>query len=340
MTMATQHTRRAVFRAEGSASIGHGHIRRCLSLARSLTTRGWDCSFYSPSTAPAVRAIVGGSVPVTEERPDRAEVVIADSYELTASDETDLRAIADVLLAVDDLPTRAHDCDLLLDATPGRSVNAYEGLVPGGCTMLVGPSFALLAPAFVQARSKSLQRRAARAKITRVLVSFGASDRTGVTGRVLDLLPSAHPNINFDVAVPSSFPGLAALREVTRTSMNVALHVDGDIAKLMSTADLAVGAGGVTSLERCCLGLPSIVVVTADNQEDVARGLDGAHAAVVVRGVDELLEERVAREFLRLAEDPSRLSAMSEAASQLCDGLGSDRVAEVLLQAAIRAEGS
>jgi UDP-N-acetylglucosamine:LPS N-acetylglucosamine transferase len=45
------------------------------------------------------------------------------------------------------------------------------------------------------------------------------------------------------------------------------------LAPLIASADLALGAGGATSLERCCLGLPSIIVTLADNQRPGAAEL-------------------------------------------------------------------
>ena len=40
-----------------------------------------------------------------------------------------------------------------------------------------------------------------------------------------------------------------------------------NLAKLMVNSDIAIGAGGVTTLERMCVGLPSIVISIAENQE-------------------------------------------------------------------------
>ena len=42
-----------------------------------------------------------------------------------------------------------------------------------------------------------------------------------------------------------------------------------DVAGLMGRADLAIGAAGSTAWERCCLGLPSIVLALAANQEPI-----------------------------------------------------------------------
>ena len=97
------------------------------------------------------------------------------------------------------------------------------------------------------------------------------------------------------------------------------------MAALTAAADLAIGAGGSSVWERCCLGLPSLTLVLADNQQD-------ATAALAARGATEAVGEGdVAGRLAALLADPIRLAQMSRAASALCDGQGAGRVAERLL---------
>lgn len=58
---------------------------------------------------------------------------------------------------------------------------------------------------------------------------------------------------------------------------NIVKHDDMDlrvqvnnIAELMANSDLAIGAGGTTTWERCCLGLPAIVIGVAENQIELS----------------------------------------------------------------------
>jgi UDP-2,4-diacetamido-2,4,6-trideoxy-beta-L-altropyranose hydrolase len=103
----------------------------------------------------------------------------------------------------------------------------------------------------------------------------------------------------------------------------VRLHVDvTDPWHLMSVADLAVGAAGTTSLERCCLGLPSVVLVTAENQWVQAITLRRDRLALVTD--NEPLAIKSALE--RLAYDSSLRSALSTRCAALCNGAGSMQV--------------
>jgi spore coat polysaccharide biosynthesis predicted glycosyltransferase SpsG len=111
----------------------------------------------------------------------------------------------------------------------------------------------------------------------------------------------------------------------------VELHAaDADAAALMAQADLALGAGGTTSWERCCLGLPALLVVLADNQRTVVAALAGAGAARSLGAASALDPARLAAELDAALGDPARLEAMSAAAAALCDGAGARRVANLL----------
>jgi spore coat polysaccharide biosynthesis predicted glycosyltransferase SpsG len=92
------------------------------------------------------------------------------------------------------------------------------------------------------------------------------------------------------------------------------------MAQLMFEADLAVGAGGSTSWERCCLGLPTLLYVTADNQKEIAKNLEKLGA---VRIVDSLKDDLQA-----ILNDFNLWQNMSKQSKNICDGLGVQKVIE------------
>lgn len=102
------------------------------------------------------------------------------------------------------------------------------------------------------------------------------------------------------------------------------------MAALMSAADLAVGAGGSTSWERSCLGLPSLIVELAENQRNIAASLDRAGAALDLGKAETLTNEKLTAALQMLYHDEERRSAMAEQAAAICDGDGTRRVMEVL----------
>ena len=108
-----------------------------------------------------------------------------------------------------------------------------------------------------------------------------------------------------------------------------------DMARLISRQDVIVTASGSIVWELCCLGMPSLLVVTAYNQSSNAKLLVNQGAANVVGS---FLENEIAELAGKLAENlrvfkHSRevVEAISIRAAQLCDGLGADRVAQIMI---------
>jgi spore coat polysaccharide biosynthesis predicted glycosyltransferase SpsG len=101
------------------------------------------------------------------------------------------------------------------------------------------------------------------------------------------------------------------------------------MAQLMADCDLVIGAAGSTSWERCCLGVPSIMVVLADNQRVLAKSLVESGSALFAGSAAEL-QEKLPKAF-RLAADTHVLNAMSLSSRVVLDGAGAIRVVSELL---------
>jgi len=337
---------RVVFRADAGPGIGGGHVVRSLALAGALAARGWRCAFAvrapTPETVPAlarsgheVLALEGhpGAEPaaIAGAFPEGAAWLVVDHYRRSAAFERAMRPWARRVLAVDDVPDRPHACEVLLDQTLGREEGEYAGQVPSGCRLLLGPEYALLRPQFPAARPAALARRG-RDAVERVLVSFGMVDGRGLTEPALGGLRRAGFRGAADVVLGACAPRLHAVRAAAADlPFPVSVHeqVD-DMAALMTQVDVAIGAAGSTSWERCALGLPSLVAVAAENQARIARALAQAGAARVIAERPPLEPEQVAAALETLGGSGEALAAMSRAAARVCDGRGAARVANVL----------
>ena len=101
------------------------------------------------------------------------------------------------------------------------------------------------------------------------------------------------------------------------------------MAELMTRADLAIGAGGVMSWERCCLGLPTIAIDIAENQTGALTALASAAAGLFGLGAIGYAEQ-IAGSLQSMLDDPARTRTMGETAQKLVDGQGSHRVLEAM----------
>lgn len=329
---------RIAIRADATAALGGGHIMRCLTLAQALRRRGAEVALFVNAdafrTVPSLREEVaaytceaGADAAVAAIRSvwaHGADLAVVDLYAWDAAEERTLRAAAPHIAIIDDLANRAHDAELLVDQTHGRTVDAYASLA-FGAHILTGANYALLRPQFAAARDGALDRRRVGGAVKRVLVSMGLTDVGGVTARVVTALRAAVPDVVLDVLVTGAAQSLPALRVMNDPKLQ--LHVDEfNTAPIMAAADLAVGAAGTTTWERCCLGLPSVVLVMADNQREIAANLVAAGAARLAENVDQ-----VAREISALCADDNARLAMAVASAEVVDGRGADQVAAAIL---------
>ncbi len=263
--------------------------------------------------------------------------VIVDHYQLDARWESEVRSAAKALMVIDDTADRPHDCDLLLDQNEFADARKrYLGLIGPACRSLLGPQYALLRPEFGQARAVA---RVPRSRLGQLLIFFGGGDQINLTEIALRALRAAPlSDIAVDVVVGTMNPHRDRIEAECATLPNAVFHCQPtNFLELMLRADLALGAAGTTSWERCCVGLPAVLFVAADNQVEVARGIAGRRAAVNLGSPGADAADRLADVLGHLSRRPALLSGMSHRAASLVDGAGVQRVCVALLQDAAMA---
>lgn len=261
----------------------------------------------------------------------KTDWLVVDHYALDAEWECALAHVVGSIMVIDDLANRAHKCSLLLDQNLGRVASDYDGLLPEDCQRLIGPGYALLRPEFSVLREQSLSRRK-NPELKRILISLGGVDRTNVTGQMLDALSESTLPVSteLDIIMGSSAPYLDEVRQqAAQLLFNTTVSVNvQDMAERMVLADLAIGAVGSTSWERCCLGLPAILMVLAENQKSAAEALKRNGAVIITdSGVG------VRTELDRLMNSDgteNRLTRMIQLGSDLVQGDGCTRVVNEL----------
>jgi UDP-2,4-diacetamido-2,4,6-trideoxy-beta-L-altropyranose hydrolase len=258
------------------------------------------------------------------ERCGSLDWIVVDHYQLDGEWESSLkhRGTTKFIMVIDDLADRIHDCELLLDQNYMLDYKTrYNHLVPEHCTRLLGPKYLLLRNEFLHAKTQVPTKT--RAKVVRVLLFFGGADPTDETNKALSAI-ERYPemeNITFDVVVGSTNPQRAVVEERCSRLANVQYHCQiSNIAQLMARADFSIGAGGVTMWERCYLGLPSAVIIAADNQ------IPGVEAAASIGAVwnlgwHETVEISDIADIISIAiKRPTELSRVRMAALQIFEG--------------------
>ncbi len=331
-------------RTDASLDLGTGHAMRCLTLADGLraanarvvfvcrTLPGDLCDFiagngYEVRRLPAERdgqtvdwqqdavetmAALAGSEPF--------DWLIVDHYGLDARWEARLRKSTRQLMAIDDLADRPHDCDLLLDQNYYRNMESrYDGLVADDCRRFLGPDYALLRPEFLHARRRLRQRDGC---VRRILILMGGADPQNVTSRVIEAVQMGdYSHIGVDVVIGAANPHRQQVATLCGRQPNFRLHVQAaNIAALLAEADLGIGAGGATTWERCALGLPTLSMVLAANQEQTTRDLADAGVIRYLGWAERLTVADLAAAIDEAIRHPDDLAAMGRRALQLMAG--------------------
>lgn len=327
----------AVIRADASITIGAGHVMRCLTLAHSLGRAGFEITFFCRQTPGNALEMIrrtgllahGLNAAANNWETDAESVLsalsnrlpvdwlIVDHYGLDRQWESRLRPAARNILVIDDLADRPHDCDALLDQNYYRNAEQrYTSLVPSHCRLFLGPGFALLRDEF---RTAAQNLRPRDGHVRRLLVTFGATDPTDETVKVLSALRSIDsPTISADVVVGVANPRRADIEALCATMPRVRCHVQTNrMAELMNAADLAIGAGGATTWERCILGLPALTVITADNQKQTASDLAAAGAIWLLGQANDLTANNYETALRTAIDSPARLRSLSSRARDI-----------------------
>lgn len=355
-------TMKIAIRTDAAHIIGTGHVMRCLTLARALRDRGNECLFIhrrheghmadhigqqgfrvlelpEPDIAPTAddHATWLGVDPQADATQTlealgdmRPDWLVVDHYGLDARWEHAVREKAAAVAVIDDLADRLHDCAILIDQNYSTCPEGrYADLVPDYTRRFIGPTYALLRPEFRQVRQVPHG-----APVRRVFVCFGGVDSGNLTGATLAALEQPlFEHIAADIVVGTDYPYREELKR--RAGQRPATTIHGPqphLADLMRRADIAIGAGGTTTWERCALGLPAIVVAIADNQVELSRVLDEAGAIWFLGRHDHLTapEKAIERALAALCNDDNTRAGMATAAWQMTDGLGAERIAEAM----------
>jgi len=347
----TQFARKTIaIRADASPSIGVGHVARCVALAEAWIDLGGEAVLIASGARSALDALAGeiplcwlgadapdlpddGARSLAAARKAGATVAVIDSYRHPRAWETGMRRAGLTVLAVDDLASRDHDCDFILDTSIAADEgDRYGKLVPDHAVRLLGSSYVLLRRAFRQDRF----RPRSAGPVRHLMVSFGGADLQDRTSAALDAIAGVGmADVTIDVVVSSASPHLAALRRRVDASSSIRLHVDThDVAELMAAADLAIGAAGGSAWERCRAGLPTLMVEVADNQRGIAERLRASGVVRMVPGEGAAFVSNLAPALSAALADTEWRSGASRRAMELVDGGGAHRVASQLMQRA------
>ncbi|AXV66481.1 UDP-2,4-diacetamido-2,4,6-trideoxy-beta-L-altropyranose hydrolase [Pseudoalteromonas lipolytica] len=348
------------FRVDASIHIGSGHVMRCLVLADALSINGHQVVFLTRPQAGDLISFIkqrGHNVcplsalacpvePVSTddyqgwlqvpELDDAAEcadlikstdLVIVDHYGIGALWHKRVKETHDCKVVVIDDLVRAHNAELIIDQTLQRHAAEYNRK-NANALVLAGTQYALIAPVFATYHQQcQVEKQPPLRQPPRILLSMGGIDAPNATLRALQALQQLDTKPLVTVLLSPRAPNYESVKAFSLQHSHWVTHIDfvSDMAALMAEHSLAIGAPGSTSWERACVGLPSIIIALAENQQTISRNLALVGAAKQV-DLSRIQTDLVPtyHELLSQYEEIRRINL------QLCDGQGVQRVVKAI----------
>lgn len=259
--------------------------------------------------------------------------LIVDHYAIDHHWHNLLRPHCKKIMVIDDLANREYDCDALLDQTLARHKNDYKTLIPDHCQLLLGKNYMLLREEFAELRSKAMQKRTEKIILkdkVNVLISMGGYDPDNVSEMAINALIALKSDTDTDInnlsatlVLSSQSTHLSSLLKLAKTLPWLKIELDSkNMSALMLQADIAIGASGSTAWERCCLGLPTLSIETANNQKLVNRTLTEYGAILNLGNVQQVDDILIKNQLQQLLSDPLAYQNLIKNSFTCCDGKG------------------
>ncbi|MBI5683050.1 MAG: UDP-2,4-diacetamido-2,4,6-trideoxy-beta-L-altropyranose hydrolase [Deltaproteobacteria bacterium] len=337
-------------RADADSKIGTGHVMRCIALAQGWQDRGGKVTFLSHCESEELQERITNegfeflflekmhphpsdleqtleNLSSIIHHPSSNYWLVLDGYHFTSEYQKALRDAGIRCLVIDDMNHLPHyHVDIILDQ------NIYATDMDYRCdedtTLLLGTKYVLLRREFLKYRNFNRQ---IPESATNILVTLGGADPDNVTLKVMYALEQVQVNgLEAVVVVGGSNPHYETLQSAIRNLQpKIRLECNAsNMPELMAWADVAVSAGGSTVWELIFMVVPSVVMILADNQKEIAEELEKEDVVVNLGWHEDVTEMDIRDAVQNLLADSDKRRSMGLKGKALVDGRGVERTIE------------
>lgn len=329
-----------LFRVDAGPEKGLGHLRRCLALAEAFREEKVKKVGFLTRNPGLVRSWTGRKFGVVgiqgthfSHEPSQisrlfqnrvARLLILDHYDYGAKAVEAIRKTFGTVAYVDDFGRAGrYPVDAVINQNVFQSSSSYPKRP--GLRLFLGNHYTLI-PRDILAE----KCRGDSGGSLKLFISLGgAASKKSLLRifRAFSLIQKEIPDGRAFLMRGITLNGLDSVPD------GIKLVSPDKIARTMARAHLAISAGGVTSYELACLGVPAILVVTAENEVKKVQALEEKGAAIQLGWIDSVPPERLARLIVKLWKDRRGRDRMRKCGRKLIDGQGAARLARDLKEA-------
>lgn len=337
-----------LIRCNAGPSVGLGHLTRCRALAQTLAERGEDCVMVGPP----VEYAKGGDNEIFREwieigewkssaedahnflalaRERRATVAVLDDYRVDEVYQLHLQEYGIRWLQFDGTARAPIWAEWILNSSPTANPEDYQKVKRNPqAKSLLGPRYAILRSEFNEIEVRTCGRA-----VQRVLITFGGGDDRGAIEFVLaSLVNNTETPIEFLVISGKANPRNSDLIRWVKTQRADRVRVEIDppnVARLFASCDLAIMGGGSSVFEVACCQIPMILIAIAENQIANGAAWGKLGAAIFLGDLSNTNKSSLLRSFNSLYESSHARAELCATARSVCDGRGTERVADAIL---------
>lgn len=268
-----------LIRADGGKNIGLGHVMRTLVLAKELKKYFevyYICKDNKELYLQGINKIESEGFKVFKigeenlvddikeiQREVNAKILITDSYDVNEEYFNKMKMIFEYSGYIDDI----NICKLNVDFIINQNINAdcFNYDINENTKLFLGTTYCLLRDEFRTTKEKIINN-----SVKNILLTMGGSDKDYNTLKVLKILRNY--DICVHVVIGSAFEDdfVKEIYNKYKDSSNIKLYKNASMSKLMNLCDLAISSCGSTLYELSAMQVPTIGIVVASNQKDVA----------------------------------------------------------------------
>jgi UDP-2,4-diacetamido-2,4,6-trideoxy-beta-L-altropyranose hydrolase len=333
-------------RADANSQIGTGHIMRCISLAQAWQDQGGAVTFISHCESDALKDRIQGEgfrfIALAHASPDPYDLqftlstfksesanqkkwLVLDGYHFTPKYQKAIRDEGIHLLVIDDMNHLPYyHADILLNQNIHAPDLKYH--CDKDTTLLMGTRYVLLRREFLKYRDF---KRQIPDQAKNILVTLGGGDPDNVTLKVIEALKLLNkPNIMAKIIIGPANPHQETIGKAIASARFEAelLTNPPNMPELMAWADLAVSASGSTCWELAFMGVPSIVLILAENQAAVAEYLMNKKAVLNLGIFAECSKEHISDACKILIGSSIARTSLLQQSKMLINGPGPNQV--------------
>jgi|TARA_B110000879_G_scaffold54699_1_gene77340 UDP-2,4-diacetamido-2,4,6-trideoxy-beta-L-altropyranose hydrolase len=347
-----------VFRVDANDYMGVGHLTRCLRLAKSLAPHAKNILFISRNLPIKFQDLIYKNnfdfesmsgkkndylnknksstwlgvnfqkdaedcINILNKKEEKWDLLVIDHYGIDVKWEMLFKKIVSKIMVIDDLANRNHSCDILLDQN-FEDQKRYKGLTSNNSELLLGPKYALLSEDYIDSRKDTRYRKN---PIKKLLVFFGGTDVYNLTNMTVQAIIDTNIKFsNIDIVLSKDSPNYNELNKKCEfiDEMNIFSDIPS-LCPLINNADLCIGAGGSSTWERMCLGLPSVVITVAENQVPVSKKLNDEGLIFLIGNHKNVSSELIKNQILRISSKID-IYTISKKCMNICNGDGVEKV--------------